>query len=62
MLEYKVIEDSSMTGTNDPKVLEKKVNEMVREGWRLAHVAPFGVGMSVSRIYLFFERELLPPK
>ena len=30
MLEYKVIEDTSMAGANKPDALEKKTNDMVR--------------------------------
>ena len=57
MLKYKVIEDTSMVGVNKPDALEKKTNEMVRQGWRLAHVASFAT-MNVSKVYLFFEREM----
>ena len=56
MLEYKVIEDTSMAGANKPDALEKKTNDMVRQGWRLAHVTSFAT-TSVSKVYLFFERE-----
>ncbi len=56
MLEYKVIEDTSMAGANKPGALEKKTNDMVRQGWRLAHVTSFAT-TNVSKVYLFFERE-----
>ncbi|MFC2039177.1 DUF4177 domain-containing protein [Chloroflexota bacterium] len=56
MLEYKVIEDTSMAGGNSPKAIEKKVNDMVRQGWRFAHVTSFAT-TAVSKVYLFFERE-----
>ena len=56
MLEYKVIEDTSMAGANKPDALEKKVNDMVRQGWCLAHVTSFAT-TSVSKVYLFFNRE-----
>ena len=56
MLEYKVIEDTSMAGANKPDALEKKTNDMVHQGWRLAHVTSFAT-TNVSKVYLFFERE-----
>ena len=56
MLEYKVIEDSSMTGGNKPDALEKKINDMIRQGWRFAGVTSFAT-THVSKVYLFFERE-----
>jgi len=56
MLEYKVIEDTSMSGSNKPDALEKKTNDMVRQGWRLAHVTSFAT-TNVSKVHLFFERE-----
>lgn len=60
-IEYKVTVDQSMKAENDPKAIDKKMNEMSAEGWRLAHVTsvtPGGSGdiMTVSRIYLFWER------
>ncbi len=57
MLEYKVIEDTSQMGANKPDALEKKVNDMARQGWRFAHVTSFAHASAFSRIYLFFERE-----
>ena len=62
-IEYKVTVDQSVKAENDPKALEKKMNEMSVAGWRLAHVTsvtPGGSGeiMSVSRIYLFWERDI----
>lgn len=56
MLEYKVIEDTSMTGANKPDALEKKVNDIVSQGWRFADVTSFAT-TNVSKVYLFFERE-----
>ncbi len=56
MFEYKVIEDTSMAGANKPDALEKKVNDMVHQGWRFAHVTSFAT-TNVSKVYLFFERE-----
>jgi hypothetical protein len=60
-IEYRVTVDQPVKAENDPKALEKKMNEMSLEGWRLAHVTsitPGGSGdiMTVSRIYLFWER------
>ena len=57
MLEYKVVEDTSMGGANKPDALEKKVNDMVRQGWRFADVTSFAATTNVSKVYLFFERE-----
>jgi hypothetical protein len=62
-LEFKVIVDTSVKSENDPKALEKKMNEMSRAGWSLAHVTSVSEGggsdniMNVSRIYLFWQRE-----
>lgn len=56
MLEYEIIRDTSQTGGNDPKALAKKVNEMVAQGWRFAHVTSFAT-THVSQVYCFFERE-----
>ena len=55
-LEYKVVEDSSFTGANKPDALTAKVNEMVKQGWRFAHVTSFATN-NVSKVYLFFERD-----
>jgi len=55
MLDYKVIEDTSMSGANKPDALEKKINDTIRQGWRLAHVTSFAT-TAVSKVYLFFER------
>ena len=59
--EYKVTVDQSLKAENDPKALERKMQELGREGWELKHVAsvsPGGGGeiVSTSRIYLFWER------
>ena len=59
--EYKVTVDQSLKAENDPKALEKKMQELGREGWELKHVTsvtPGGSGeiVSTSRIYLFWER------
>ena len=56
MLEYKVILDTSFSLENKPDALEKKVNGMALDGWRLAYVTSF-LTAAVSRVYLFFERE-----
>ncbi len=56
MLEYRVIEDTSMSGSNKPEALEKKVNDMVHQGWRFVDVTSFAT-TNVSKVYLFFERE-----
>ena len=56
MLEYKVIQDSSMKGDNSAEALTKKINEHVAEGWRLAHVTSFAT-TNVSKFYCVFERE-----
>ena len=60
--EYKVTVDQSLKAENDPKVLEKKMQELGREGWELKHVTsvtPGGGGdnlVTTARIYLFWER------
>ena len=58
--EYKVTVDQSLKGENDPKALERKMQELGREGWELKHVESVTVGNElpvVSRIYLFWERD-----
>jgi hypothetical protein len=59
--EYKVTVDQSLKAENDPKALEKKMQELGREGWELKHVTSVTPGgkddlISTSRIYLFWER------
>lgn len=56
MREYKVIEDTSMKGGNNPDALERKINDTVSQGWNFAHVTSFAT-THVSKVYLFFERE-----
>jgi hypothetical protein len=59
--EYKVTVDQSTKAENDPKALEKKMNEMGTAGWKLANVTSVTSGgseiVTTSRIYLFWERE-----
>lgn len=61
--EYKVTFDQSMRAENDPKAIEKKMNELAREGWELRQVTSVRSGggennvFEFSRIYLFWERE-----
>jgi hypothetical protein len=63
--DYKVTVDQSLKAENDPKALEKKMQELAREGWELKHVTsvvPGGGGdnlMTTSRIYLFWERDVV---
>lgn len=59
--EYKVTIDQSLKAENDPKALEKKMQELAREGWELKHVTSIVAGggeaiVNASRIYLFWER------
>lgn len=59
--EYKVTVDQSLKAENDPKAVEKKMNEMGSAGWTLAHVTSITAGakdeiVTPSRIYLFWER------
>lgn len=60
--EYKVTVDQSLKAENDPKALEKKMQELGREGWELEHVTSVVSGgrahnlVTSSRIYLFWER------
>jgi hypothetical protein len=60
--EYKVTVDQSLKAENDPKVLEKKMLELGRDGWELKNVTSVTSGskddlITTSRIYLFWERE-----
>ena len=59
--EYKVTVDQSLKAENDPKALEKKMQELGREGWELKNVTSVVSGggeniVTTSRIYLFWER------
>lgn len=59
--EYKVTVDQSLKAENDPKALEKKMQELGREGWELKNVTSVTAGgsgdiVTSSRIYLFWER------
>jgi hypothetical protein len=56
--EHKVTVDQSLKADNDPKALEKKMQELGREGWELKHATSLAPGggeiVSTSRIiYLF---------
>ena len=61
MKEYKITVDQSLKAENDPRALEKKMQELAREGWELKHVTSLMAGgtelVTPSRIYLFWERE-----
>lgn len=56
MYEYKVLRDVSLKNDNDPKALERQVNDLAAVGWRLTTTAVNAQG-STSKVYLFFERE-----
>lgn len=61
MKEYKVTVDQSLKAENDPKALEKKMQELGRDGWELKGVTSVVSGggevITSSRIYLFWERD-----
>ena len=58
--EYKVTVDQSMKADNNPAALEKKMQELARDGWELKNVTSVTTGgdniVQTSRIYLFWER------
>lgn len=60
--EYKVTVDQSLKAENSPTAIEKKMQELAREGWELKHVTSVVSGgggdniVTTSRIYLFWER------
>jgi hypothetical protein len=60
--EYKVTVDQSLKAENSSTALEKKMQELGREGWELKHVTSVVSGgggeniVTTSRIYLFWER------
>jgi len=60
--EYKVTVDQSLKAENSTTALEKKWQELGREGWELKHVTSVVSGgggenfVTTSRIYLFWER------
>jgi hypothetical protein len=47
-IEYKVTVDQSVKAENDPKALDKKMNEMSAGGWRLAHVTSVTPGVAAT--------------
>ena len=61
-LEFKVTLDTSVKADNDPRALEKAMNEMSSAGWSLTHVTSFAETggpddlVVKSRIYLFWQR------
>ena len=63
--EFKVTVDTSLKAENNPKALEKKMNEMSREGWSLTHITSFTDASGsdniviTSRIYLFWQGDAL---
>ena len=56
MFEYKVVRDISMKGDNNPEALEKSMNELAGQGWRLCEGVTFAVG-AAQKMYFVFERE-----
>jgi hypothetical protein len=60
--EYKVTVDHSLKAENSPTAIEKKMQELAREGWELKHVTSTSSGSGgdniivTTRIYLFWER------
>ena len=60
--EYKVTVDQSLKAENNPAALEKRMQELGREGWELKHVTSVVSGgggeniVTTSRIYFFWER------
>lgn len=56
MKEYKVTRDVSMKGDNSPEALEKMMNDLGGQGWRLAEVATFAAG-ATQKMYFYWERD-----
>ena len=60
--EYKVTVDQSLKAENNPAALEKRMQELGREGWELRQVTSVTASsgsdniVTTSRIYLFWER------
>lgn len=60
--EYKVTVDQSLKAQNNAAALERKMQELAREGWELKHVTSVVSGgdgeniVTTSRMYLFWER------
>ena len=63
--EYKVTVDQSMKADNNPSAIEKKMQELAREGWELKDVTSITSGgggdniIVTTRIYLFWERAVV---
>lgn len=56
MFEYKVVRDISMKGDNSPEALEKTMNGLAADGWRLREGVTFAAG-AAQKMYFVFERE-----
>lgn len=54
--EYKVTRDVSVKNDNNPQALEKLMNELGAEGWRLRGQVMSDAG-NTSKIFLLWERE-----
>lgn len=55
MYEYAVPGDLSKMQKDDPAAMQKTLNEMAQEGWRLTSTVSV-VNNAASYIYMFFER------
>lgn len=56
MYEYKVTRDVSVKNDNKPEALEKVMNDLGAEGWRLRGQVMSDAG-NTSKIFLLWERE-----
>ena len=57
MKEYKVILDESIGNRNNPNIMERKINELAQEGYRVVSSCAFRTTIGDTRIYIFLERE-----
>jgi hypothetical protein len=60
--EYKVTMDQSLKAENNAATIEKKMQELARDGWEFKGVTSIVAGgsenlVNASRIYLFWERD-----
>jgi hypothetical protein len=57
MKEYKVIKDVSLTHNNNPKEIEKALNEASKEGFKYIGSCAYDNKDHWSHIYVFLERD-----
>lgn len=55
--EYRVVEDLSFSKQNNVKTVEKRINKLAKEGFKVVSSCAFK-GEHTSNIYVIMEREI----